>query len=526
LIRTDDSCFLLGDLLDSDELGLRLVTGSPQAGRRPVRGAYRADLRHPAIELDRDWLLLTTGPQLGESADLDAAFLAEIAEAGVAGLGLALGPVHEEVPAGVVRAAQELGFPVFAVPPETPLREVTGAVFRAVANSDVRASRRLVSIQRSLIGALSDDLPRERLLRKLASHCGAQVAVIGALGQVGFQTNPLPPEAVRHCLKSGPEAILYLDFPGHHGFALPVTENGAAACDWLVLTWPVPRAAAPELAEAAARLAVPLLGAISRLSHAERVVQRQVRRAALEALLDTCGGETARMLTARCLAYGLDLSGGVRVVAVARGAEFPAGQWLEERESALEATRTPFLAAEIGGILAVLLPATVPDGFIAENLLMHGRTLRAGVGRAVSDGPGVASSWADARLAVEAQAGLTPRRITRYDDLDLGTVLLNEISADRLGPKIDQLLGPLSDSPDIRKTLVAYLRHDQDVVRTARDLALHPNSVRYRLARAEQLLGVSIRASSTIVALHLALVHGGFAADADEALPSVARLGA
>jgi sugar diacid utilization regulator len=245
----------------------------------------------------------------------------------------------------------------------------------------------------------------------------------------------------------------------------------------------------------------------------------------LEALIEPDGKEAPRVLSARCRAYGLDISAGVRVVAVARDAQFPTDRWLDSCEAALEATHTPFLAAEMGDTIAVLLPASVPDGSIAQSLLIHGATLRAGVGRAVTDGLGVASSWADAKLAVEAQGSPARRRIIRYDDLDLGTVLLNEIRVDRLGPKIDELLGPLSDNPEIRKTLVAYLRHDQDVVRTARDLALHPNSVRYRLARAEQILGVSIRASSTVVALHLALVHGGFAGEADQESSSAVKLG-
>jgi hypothetical protein len=44
-----------------------------------------------------------------------------------------------------------------------------------------------------------------------------------------------------------------------------------------------------------------------------------------------------------------------------------------------------------------------------------------------------------------------------------------------------------------------------DVVRAARALRLHPNSVRYRLARAEELLGAPLRMPMTIAALEMAM---------------------
>jgi purine catabolism regulator len=500
----------LGDLLDSDELGLKLVAGGADASTRALRGAHCVELLHPAGELDREWLLLTTGLQLGDSVGMNEEFVIELAEAGVAGMGFALGPVHGRIPAGIVTTAERIGFPVFTVPSGTPLRHVASTVFQAIACSDVRASRRLASIQRSLIGSLADDQPRQRLLRMLASQCGAQVGLVGARGQLDFQTTPLPAEVIGHCLARGSEAIRYFDIAGHYGFALPVVENGARACEWLVLTWPA-RRSVPALAEPAARMAAPLLGAISRLSHAERNMAREVRRGAFETLLEPDGGDNSRSLDARCRACGIKLSGGVRVVAITEGAERVVGSWLDEFEGALERTRTPFMVAEKGDAIAVLLPAAVSDRFITDTLLALGPKLLAGVGRAVSDGPAVASSWADAELAVKTQTRCSSASITRYDDLGLDAVLLNEIRIDRLLPKIRQLVKPLAENPAICETLVAYLRHDQDVGRTARALNVHPNSVRYRLTRAELLLGVSIRASSTIVALHLAF---GFSGDA------------
>jgi DNA-binding PucR family transcriptional regulator len=508
----DNSGFTLGDLLDCQELGLQLVAGGANCTRRQLRGAHCADLPHPADSLDRDWLLLTTGSHLGVSAAEDAEFVAELSEAGVAGMGFALGVAHDHVPAGILAASDERDFPVFAVPPRTSLREITALVFRAVSSPDVRASRRLVVMQRLLVETLSDENPRDRLLSTLASVLEARVAMVSALGDIEFQTGPPPATAILQCIESGTATIVHLDLPNFHGFALPVGEDDSTTRDWLVLTWPIPRKV-PELAKAAAQLAVPLLSAISRLSRAETVVTREMRRAALEALIEPSGSDDPRMLNGRCRAYGLDLSVGLRAVALVGSAGEPTTSLLGDVERSLEEAHVPFLAAARGEMVAVLLPATVTDGFIAEHLLVLDPTLRAGVGRAVVEGRGLRDSWADARLAVVAHTRRALKRIIRYDDLDLGTILLNEIPVERLEPKINELLGPLHENPLIRETLVVYFGRDQDVGRTARALNLHPNSVRYRLARAEAILGVSIRASSTIMALHMALELGEFTDD-------------
>ena len=66
-------------------------------------------------------------------------------------------------------------------------------------------------------------------------------------------------------------------------------------------------------------------------------------------------------------------------------------------------------------------------------------------------------------------------------------------------------LAPLTENPLVLEAVQAYLRYDLDVGRAARCLHLHPNSVRYRLTRAEDLIGARLRSPETIVALHVAL---------------------
>lgn len=90
--------------------------------------------------------------------------------------------------------------------------------------------------------------------------------------------------------------------------------------------------------------------------------------------------------------------------------------------------------------------------------------------------------------------------------------LLRALEADpALVEHYRRLLKPLHDydqasGGDLVKTLDAYLRHGGNATQTADALYLHRNSVRYRLARIQALLGLDIAASDNRFALQVALL--------------------
>jgi DNA-binding PucR family transcriptional regulator len=114
----------------------------------------------------------------------------------------------------------------------------------------------------------------------------------------------------------------------------------------------------------------------------------------------------------------------------------------------------------------------------------------------------VRHSLRDAELAVaHSRSG-----IVRFEDFDLGTFMVSEIPPDRLGPKVDEILSVLRANPPLHEALRAYFDHDLDIAATAASLHMHRNSLRYRLARAEQVLGRSLKQPSTVAAVYIALV--------------------
>jgi purine catabolism regulator len=492
----------LGDLLAMPEFGLALVSGGEAALRRPVAGAHTVEVENPARWLDRRWIMLTSGLGISRKHAGQRALVEELDDAGVTALGLGLGLVFDRVPAGLVRAARERAFPVFSVPLTTAFRDIAAAVFRASLSREIRAANRLAAMQRFLLEALGDDNPRVTAVHRLAALTDSAVAVLRSDGTVEIGTADLPGAEIAAQIRAHPGAVVHFATPAFKGAALPVGGAGAGSARWLVTAVPVGRAR-HALAIPAAQATVPLLLAMDRLDRARRTQERSVARATLSAALDARDPRDAPILAVRLLTYGLDVAQGATVVAVTPAdAASPAEPLLDALERFADDAAVPFLGCVRDGRVAGLEPAGAD--LLERWIAGPGASARVGVAPAVHEPLGIAPAWSAALVALKS-ALRTQAELVRYDDLSLPAVLLNEVPLERLAPKVAAWLAPLEDQPRIRETLESFLEHGLDVRATARALHLHPNSVRYRLARAEVLLGAPLRSAETIVALRVAL---------------------
>ena len=139
--------------------------------------------------------------------------------------------------------------------------------------------------------------------------------------------------------------------------------------------------------------------------------------------------------------------------------------------------------------------------------------LRAGVSEPVAGVGELADAAGQARLAL-AVALSTPEAepVVRHEELEPGVALLGAPLPAPLRARLAGVLAPLDGEPRLRAALVAYLDADLDIGQAAAALGLHRNSIRYRLDRAEALLGRRLRDPATIASIHLALVAQRIAA--------------
>jgi PucR family transcriptional regulator, purine catabolism regulatory protein len=503
----------LSDLLDEDSFRLELLSGGPAAGAREVRGAHAVEVDSPARWLGRDWIMLTTGVRLRGNVEAQRGLIPQLEAGAAAALGFGVGLGFKRVPPALVEAARERSFPLFEVPYETPFREIIHFVDSSLTSGEEQVFRRLSALQRYLVDALGTQHPERAMVDRLARFLDASVVLLGGDGEPEVVAGNPPLDALLHDVADEPQGLLELEVDGWHVVATPVVTRADQAARRLILASPR-RGFIRKLAKPAAEATAPLLAAMARLGDVVRDQEQAVKGALLEEALEPAESRDPLPLAARAAAFGLDFSRPARLV-VLRGHPRPTdprrppdlGRARRELVAELEHAHLPHLAharrdsvsalvqaaeKEMEPVLAAVA-AAVPDVVI-------------GVGREVSAIADAHHSLRDAELAADRCGREGERRIMRFEDFDLGTFVVSEIRADRLGPKVDEILSVLRANPPLHEALSAYFAHDLDIAATAAALHMHRNSLRYRLARAEHLLGRSLKQPATIAAVYIALV--------------------
>jgi sugar diacid utilization regulator len=220
------------------------------------------------------------------------------------------------------------------------------------------------------------------------------------------------------------------------------------------------------------------------------------------------------MLEARLAALGIDLSVPARIVIFFPSATLRRGRAalaLASTRALLEETlaarRIPYLLAERDARLIAFIQDSCAE--IDEWLAHISRDsvrFAAGIGRSVSSIEDLRESLLDAELAAtQLRHEHGPRSALFFEEFDLASWLISTAMSSRLAGKVENMLGPLKANDLCWQALVAYFDAHLDITQAARSLHLHPNSVRYRLNKAANLLGQPIGAPATLVNLYLAL---------------------
>lgn len=255
------------------------------------------------------------------------------------------------------------------------------------------------------------------------------------------------------------------------------------------------------------------VAAAHREATTELTSQRQARRSALAEALFT--GVIADRTTLRDAARELGLPERGPYAVAAAVAEAPGEEPLTGIESALRQARLPstwrLLPDQQIGLVA--LPAPAAEGVFLR-VLNRARGARVGVSPCFDSLRDAPQALRFARLAL---AGLrhTGPGVARFDDDPLAMVVA--AAPAEAGHLVEVVLRPLLDLPAAeRARLLETLEHWFATSGSARDVAgrlfVHPNTVRYRLRRIEELTGRSLsdpRAAAHIGAALLAVRSSG-----------------
>lgn len=529
---------LLADVLRASEGQLELLDASPAArdgwtgsrisqvrivatADRVATGADRfdPDEESPGARL---WVLMP--PAAGDAADYASTVDLAVRE-------LPAGPVVVWPGTGLDAAALRSlprTRPVLVAARDVSAEDVVLLAAAALGGRPDSSLRRLTSLQRGLTQALSSENPVADLVDRLARTCNAAAALVDSRGVALLATAPLPLSRFVEELRRAPAHERLLDMEGWRVAAVPVgeAEGEADHPGWLLAasrreTFPDP------LSVAAVHIAASLVETSGRVDRMVRLQEEAITSALLEQVLALRLQRHDAELAGRVAALGFSFAAEVRSFQVqlprgmTRGARAEAAERLHgDLRRLLVAEDVPhLLSPREGGVVGV---AQAPVHRLRQWLTSTGgRGCVVGIGRDAGALGEVVDSQHDAQLALRALArGTANRDVMAYEDFDFSTRLFSDVGLEKMTAWADSLLEPVRHHQILMDGLRRYFEYDMNIINAAQALNVHHNSLRYRLAKVEELLGISLRDPAAISSLYLALTAQGVSAGVGAPAPS------
>jgi hypothetical protein len=510
---------ILRELLAEPHLHLRLLCGEEEQLDRSVRWVFATELAKPRRYLTGGELVISGLIWRKKPADSDA-FVAALAEAGA--VALAAGAAHlGQVPKDVVFACERHGLALVEVPIEVSFGALSEHVLTSL--SMVRSTQLAASLgrHRRLLTAVAEGRELPELAQDVSEATGVTCRVLTPIGtHIVAGPAPLPgPDLDRvtaaflsadrfPAVVAGEDATAYTVFPV--GSAL-----GQRLTSWFIVAEGTWAGWDPEVTDALGELA-----AIAALDRARRSDARRFdrqRAGELFALVEAgMGGQPEASMRLRQAGLEPDLP----LLVVEAG--FAGRPELAEAASYLLADLathlgSPAVVASRPAWASAVLPGSQGDTDeirqVMERLLPGLATSRLVLGTARAENPGVlAGALESARhAATMAELDRSARvSIVSSDEVISYARLLAAVPDEVRRMFASRILGRLLDYDEVHhaelfETLRTFLAQSGSWTRTAAELFLHVNTVRYRIARVEELTGRDLSRLDDQVDLLLAL---------------------
>jgi purine catabolism regulator len=503
-----------------DELGLELAAGAA-AGESPVRWVHISELEDPTPWLSGGELMLTTGIPL-DTAAKQRAFVKRLARHNIAGLGMGTGFDHERLPKALVEEAERHQFPVFEVPYSMPFIALTEKAFARLVNEQYEVLQRGIAVQRRLERLVLEERGLEEIAATISSAVGGAVVILDSHGERLAGRNfrrDLSAEAGsairKEALSHGVDGQSFVpSHPSLTGRALAqpvVSPGGGHPQAWVVIVRDSGGLGDFErliLQQAVAVVALELMR--------RRVARETERRLAGDVLAGALSGRLEPSeLRRRLEPFGIGAEAAVLVFAVDDPAAAEPGL-----ERALAAAECPAVVAPHAShgreLLCAVVDAAANDPLemaTTARLVLAGErgAVRAAASRATAP-EALRHAFHEARCALEATAlvnGDAPE-VASWRDLGAFTLLLSVQDDDALRLYCDSVLGPIEDGDaeyggELLRSLEAFIEHNGQWERAAREVYCHRHTLRYRMRKVEELTGRDLSRAHDRIELWLAL---------------------
>jgi purine catabolism regulator len=487
-----------------DRLGSELrpaVTGP--IGRQQLTGVHISELADPTPYLEGGELLLTTGIPLRGGSVVIRDYVHRLAQKGVAALALGLGAGTDRVDPELVSACADASLDLLLVPEAVPFMHISRGFWQLVGKSEQAGLASRLGLQTALARAATRDNAVEAIVSALAQGLGGWAAYLPAdgaaetiwpssaadvvpqlraesarfdlVGTYSAATFPVNgTSVVEHSITVGPRTVGFLAVGAGRGLQKADRQLILTSCMLLSLT--------AQRAQETSRVGVVMGGTIA-------------------ALILGGHADAARLAAERA---GLPAIGGFVRLLAARGT-VPGTPDARELERIVESLGLPesSLRATVGGVGIVILPE-IP-GVHADSFLTGAASTGAVLTGAASTGAAGCAISLSQPVPLITVAATVSQVVFACRNAPLGTVvLLDDGSADARG---DAWVDALAHHPrgDLRDTVRSYLAHRGHWEAAARELDLHRNSLRHRIAVATELLEVDLTDPDIAATLWIAL---------------------
>ncbi len=502
---------------------LRLRSGA-EGLERTVRWVHVVDQPDMASWLRDGTFVLTTGIGWSQDASAHLAAVAQLADAGAAGLLIAVGRFLPSIPEEVVDEAERRGMPLVEAPFSLPFIDITDQVHRLLVGEQYKILEQADSIHRALTAAALEAGDLGQIAARLAVLLGCDLAIYGfdyrggatlPIASIGdVPRGPAPSRAVRRALERrepllnrvGDRQALYI--PARSG------ENQDALLALFAREHefgPLERTVAEHASSVIAL----------HLAHQRELVEveRRVNASFVDALVSGAFRATDPAALERARLRGIDPDGKFRVV-IARVGPSPAlstRREFELRHALLTAVETNLAAISLPAAttfslnrVLVLWSSGVND---RENLV----ALRTGVVSQIGFPVDLVASSQVAGLQRVQQAAWEADRLMDaahgtsevlfYEDRVL-LRLIGQTDPDTLrelrSAVIERLLR-LRNGAELIATLETLIACGYSQREAAEKLHVHRNTMQKRCARIEEVLGRALGDPETQTLIYLSL---------------------
>jgi purine catabolism regulator len=487
-----------------------LVAGG-QGLEREVRWAHVIDMPDPAPWVRPGRLLLTTGFAWPTGEHEQRKQIESLTQAGLAAMALAVPRYLEHFTQAAKDEADRRGLPLLEIPFEIPFAQITEELHRAILAQQYRVIERSEEIHRELTLAATRGSSLQELARTLGELIGRAVTFEDPDGKLlaYHEAGAHDDDVRRATLQDRQSPAPMVEAMRRHGLLAQVRASAG----------PVRVSAMPEIGLASARVVCPirigteLVGlvwiiegesALSELDnraaeHAALVAalsiahQRELEStetrlgyASFLSLLEAEGDDAQAIERARLLGFDPDGRHRIGIAVIPEPLPLSREAFLRRervagslRRRLAAAGARPLLTAQLNHV-AFVLPDGVNASDVADALGDDGVTMV--VGRAYAGTSGVRRSYREARSLLNYASGA---RVRTFEEALVPRVLMGDHAA--RDAFLEDLFGQLKTrkgGETLKRALLALAASGFNFKETAQTLGIHPNTLRYRLARA------------------------------------------